>query len=281
MGKIQQIERELLKINSSYPFYKLLRTIKKQKAKAVTLNDEELAKELWCYETITVIHELYNQVWSELINKDYEKAWCNLERIEIKFKNLKRHFNISDNRFMLQFIERSVLNLQAIYPYSLFSSPEYIYKEKRCSVCNSVVSLRKPCGHKVGEIYKGEMCHRIVTISAILGAAIVQAPVNKSNVLFLIDENTGEKIDNHNYITIEYLMESVKHSYEYWDLEISYRYNTPPSGIKDSDPCPCLSMDNYSDCCKHLPGIKYPHYIFIMEKPLNYEVFAKSKLSLK
>jgi hypothetical protein len=278
MGKIRQIEGELLKADSQYPFQKLLRTIFKEKAKSVSIGDEALAKHFWCYQTAVEIHKLFNDVWNDLRKKEYERAWCNLEQIEIKIKNLKRHFDISGDKFRLQFIERSVLNLQAIYPYDLFLSSEMVYSEKRCSVCNEIVSVRKPCGHKVGEIYAGEMCYRLVTISKILGAAIVQAPVHKSSVLFTVDDITGERRDNYNYITIEYLLACLKHNYEFWDLKVSYRFEVPTSPISDDDFCPCHSLEKYVECCKDSPGIRYPHFEILVKNPRDFDVFSRSRL---
>ncbi|MDD4576813.1 MAG: SEC-C metal-binding domain-containing protein [Bacteroidales bacterium] len=231
--------------------------------------NQQQAKLLWIYQTIIEIHKLYVNAFNLLKGKSYYQAWCQLERIEITLHSLKKHFSYDKKQYFLWHIEKSVKNLQVIYPYRLFASSEILKKKKKCSVCDKEISIRNSCGHIVGEIYNGEMCHRIVTEAEILGISLVENPGNKYSVMFLKDEKTDEQIDQYNYDTIDYLFEHITSPYEFWDLEVSQRETKKEDfGIVGrNDPCPCNSGKKFKKCCLLSVGKKYPHYEFIVLNP--------------
>lgn len=247
-------------------FYKELQGIKEQFLKD---ENQEQAKQLWVYQKIVEIHQSYIAAFNLLKDKSYYKAWCQLERIEIDFHNLKRHFVFNKELFYLWHIERSVKNLQIIFPYRIFASSEILKKKKKCSVCDKEISIRNSCGHVVGEIYNGEMCHRIVTESEVLGISLVENPGNKYSVMFLSDEKTGNQIDQYNYDTIDYLFDNINSPYEFWDLEVSQREidKTYYGKVGRNDLCPCNSGKKFKHCCIKKIGEKYPHYEFILINP--------------
>lgn len=185
--------------------------------------NHEKAKLLWVYQTIIEIHKLYVNAFNFIKMKSYYQAWCKLETIEITLHILKKHFTYDKKQYFLWHIEKSIKNLQVLYPYKLFASSEILTKKKKCSICNKEISIRNSCGHIVGEIYMGELCHCIVTESELLGISIVDNPENKYSVLFLIDKETGEQIDQYNYDAIDFLFEQIANPYDLWDLEVSIR----------------------------------------------------------
>lgn len=235
----------------------------------VKKGNQQQAKLLWIYQTIIEIHKLFVNAFNLLKNKSYYQAWCQLERIEITLHSLKKHFTYDKKQYFIWHIEKSVKNLQVLYPYRLFASSEILKKKKKCSVCNKEISIRNSCGHIVGEIYDGEMCHRIVTEAQILGISLVENPGNKYSVMFLKDEKTDEQIDQYNYDTIDYLFEHITSPYEFWDLEVSQRETKKEDyGIVGrNDPCPCNSGKKFKKCCMLNVGKKYPHYEFIVLNP--------------
>ena len=212
------------------------------KEECVARNEQDEAKNIWIYQTIIEIHKLYQNAFNLLKDKSYYQGWCQLERIEITQGSLKRHFQYDKKEYYLWHIEKSVKNLQVIFPYRLFASSEILKKKKKCSVCDQEISIRKPCGHIVGEIYDGEMCHRIVTEADILGVSLVENPGNKYSVMFLKDEKTDEQIDHYNYDTIDYLFDHVNSPYEFWDLEVSQLEikKTDFGNIGRNDLCSCV-----------------------------------------
>jgi len=227
------------------------------------------AKQIWIYQTIIEIHSLYKKAFELLQRQLFYDAWCHLERIEIAFQGLKKHFSFNKSQFYLWQIEKNVLNLQILYPYKLFGSSEILKKKKKCSVCDKEISIRSSCGHIVGEIYNGEMCHRIVTEAEVLGLSLVQNPGNKYSVMFLNDPETGKQKDQYSYDLIDFLFELIESPYELWDLEVSQREISTSDfiNIKRNDSCPCGSGQKFKKCCLNKVGEKYPHYEFILKKP--------------
>lgn len=243
--------------------------IQAQKLLYVINNQQEEARQLWIYQTIIEIHKLYLNAFNLLKNKSHYKAWCELEKLEITFHNLKKHFSYDKLSYFLWHIEKSVKNLQILFPYRIFASTEILKKKKKCSVCNEEISIRNPCGHIVGEIYNGEICYRIVTEAEILGISLVENPGNKYSVMFLTNEETGEQIDQYNYYIINYLFELINSPYDIWNLEISQREikKEDYGNIGYDDLCACNSGKKFKKCCLRKVGEKYPHYEFVLTNP--------------
>lgn len=244
-----------------------------QNQKLIVVRDglQDEAKLLWIYQTVIEIHKLYRNAFKLLKDKSYYQAWCNLERIEITIHSLKKHFTYDKNHYGLWNIEKAVKNLQVLYPYRLFASSEILKKKTKCSVCDREISIRNSCGHIVGEIYNGEMCHRIVTEAEILGISLVENPGNKYSVMFLKDEKTDEQIDQYNYDTIDYLFDLINSPYEIWNLEVSQRElkKEDYGNVGRNEPCTCNSGKKFKKCCMTKIGEKYPHYEFILTNPSN------------
>jgi hypothetical protein len=272
MKKNDEIIKKLTLINQqSYSlddFDKDLQLIKEDYVKE---NDQKEAKQIWIFQTIIEIHKLYRNAFELLKKKSYFEGWCQLERVEISIGCLKKHFLFDKDQFSLWHIEKSVKYLQVIFPYRLFISSELLKKKKKCSICNNDISIRNPCGHIVGEIYNGEMCHRIVTDVEFLGSSLVENPGNKFSVIFIIDEKTGEQTDQYSYDTVDYLFECLESPYEHWDLEVSQRVTKLEDfgSIGRNDLCSCGSGKKFKKCCFENIGKKYPHYEFILLKPNN------------
>ncbi|OOV19240.1 YecA family protein [Flavobacterium sp. LM4] len=243
--------------------------IQNQKLIFVAEGKQDEAKLLWINQTILEIHKLYRNAFELVKNKSYYQAWCQLERIEITIHSLKKHFTYNKEQYFLWHIEKCTKNLQILYPYRLFASSEILKKKKICSVCDKEISIRNFCGHIVGEIYNGEMCHRIVTECEILGISIVENPGNKFSVMFLKDEKTNEQIDQYNYDTLDYLFEMINSPYEIWDLEISQKESkiVDYKNVGRNDLCTCNSGKKFKRCCLLKIGKKYPHYEFILTNP--------------
>lgn len=274
-----QIENELNKLgDDKFPFQELIEKIEIEKKKFVAEQLQEEAKKCWIYQAILEIHLSFNEAYTLIKSGDYYQAWCKLERAEITFQTLKRHFTYSTNIYRLMFLEKAIKNLQAIYPYRIFSSIELIELEKKCNICEQIVTIRKPCGHRVGEIYNGEHCIRIVTKSKIVGLALVENPVNKYSVMFTKDPKTDEQVDQYNYETIDYLFRLIKSPYEEWDLEIQNKL-FPHSQFKSygrNDRCPCGSGEKYKKCCGLLNGVKILNYEFIVKQPTADKYFTNT-----
>ncbi len=129
--KNEEIVNQLNKIHlQSFSLEDLDNHIQSIKEKFVKDGNQEQAKVLWVFQTIIEIHKLYINAFNLLKNKSYYQAWCQLERIEITFSSLKKHFSFDKKQYFLWHIEKSVKNLQVIFPYRLFGSSEILKKKK-------------------------------------------------------------------------------------------------------------------------------------------------------
>jgi hypothetical protein len=122
--------------------------------------------------------------------------------------------------------------------------------------------LRSHCGHKVGDIYGGEMCIRIVTKADLMGIALVENPVNKYTVLFTVDSKTNEQVDHYNYDIVDYLMSLVTKAFEPWDLLVKHILipHDDYNNIGREQHCRCGSAEKYKDCCLLLEDVRGLHY---------------------
>lgn len=223
------------------------------------------AKEIWCIEQIYKIKKGYVSAYKFLLEKEFYKAWCEFDIADIELSFLVKHFDISDNKYDLRFISDYIKKFKKLFPYVHFSSRESIIKKERCNICNKVISLRKRCGHVVGEIYDGEMCGRIVEDFEILGVAIVKNPFDNYAVLF------PEGLE-YNYKMLENLMENLINPFESWDLEILNEKKPLYKNIKRNDPCACGSNKKYKKCCYTSGNDLHDHYrITFLEKNKNFQ----------
>lgn len=268
--KIEEAEIQLSAVHTqSFSLDALNKDLQLLKLDYVKKDNQIQAKRIWILQTITDIHKDFREAFSLLKSKEYYEGWRKLEQIEITISALKKHFTWDKKQFHLWQIERSVKNLHVIFPYHLFASTELLKKKKKCSVCDSEISIRKPCGHVVGEIYKGEMCYRIVTEVEVMGISLVENPGNKYSVMFLKDEKTDKQIDQYSYDAIDYLFEHIDSPYEDWDLEVrQMKIKKEDYGkVGRNDKCTCGSQKKFKDCCLLKVGTTYPHYAFILKNP--------------
>ena len=251
-----------------FPLCNFIDELQQIKAKYVRQDLQDAAKQIWIYQTIVKIHYLYIEAFDLLKNKEHYKGWCKLEKIEIELGFLKNHYQYDQNSFCLHQIEKTVKNLQVIFPYRLFASSEMLIQEEKCSICNQVVSIRKPCEHIIGEIYNGELCHRIISKCKLLGFSVVPNPEHKYAVLFISNQDGEVQKDHYDYSVLNALFKKLNNPYDNWDLRV-YQYTITKNhydNIHRNDLCICSSGKKFKECCALNIGKKFPHYEFIFYK---------------
>jgi SEC-C motif len=245
------------------------RWISNLKAVAATAGNESEAKALWSLEETLEAQDRYLDAFAALKSHDFYRAWCSLERAEVALHSLEPHEAEPPHRFRTDFIRRYVPKWQSLFPYKLFLSPEVIQHEKKCSICGAVVRPRTPCGHRPGEIYRGELCMRVVTKAEPLGVGIVENPVQKYSVIFLNDPTTGKAYDHYNYATVRYAADRLRRPFDEWEVEKTTR-TWPHSRFRHvgrNDSCPCSSKSKYKKCCLRKDGVTLPHMQFTFATP--------------
>ena len=269
---LENITKYLANIESNYTnlgdnYIKLTELLKDLKSKAVENNEENLAKEIWKFEKILNIQNDYLIAFSKFKNELFYEGWCALEKVEISIHFLEKHFKI-DDKYKTSFIKEHTLNFQSLFPYKIFISPEILITKQKCSICNNPFSLLDNCGHVIGEIYKGEMCSRVIEESRLINTAFVENPVQKYSVPFLIDPKKPERKDNYNYHLVKFCIQRLFNPFDAWNYTVT-KERHPHTRYKEvgrNDKCPCESGKKYKKCCLRESGILRPHYDFHFSK---------------
>jgi hypothetical protein len=224
--------------------------------------DEENANIAWATLSIIKLHQEYRESFSLLQAKQYYRAWCLLEQMEIRIANVFRNFPGLKSK--LNDISIIVSQIQSLYPYRLFFSTVILVNARTCSICGKKRSIRHHCGHFPGRVYNGELCHDKVEKSVLRGVDLVKDPEHKYAVPFLNDEE-GRPIDQYNYCLLDGLMNIWLTPYSTWHYTTEHIHKPPMDypGLSDNSPCPCGSGELYMDCCKNDPkGVKHIVYVF-------------------
>lgn len=251
-------------------------TLRDIKKRAVAQGDQDTAKLMWCYEQILGIQDNFVAAFRLMKDEAYYDAWVLLERVEIALGALNRHFESRDDEFKLEFIRKKLGQFQALFPYKLFLSPAFLYKEVACSICGSPISIRTSCGHRIGEIYDGEECVRLIKALELLEVSVVENPVQKYSVVFLTKAGTdgGSPDDDHyDYSALQSAMILLREPFDEWDLQWTTRTYRHSSfrHVGRNESCPCGSGKKYKACCLPLPGVTLPHAQVLPSNPASME----------
>ena len=130
---------------------------------------------------------------------------------------------------------------QKLFPYQYFFSRECIIKAEKCSICDKPISLRHPCGHKVGKLYMGELCTRIVTDLEYVAISIVSDPFDKYAILKLQEQE-------YNYGMLENLMKEIDSPFDEFQIETVKVLKPEYKNIGRNEKCPCGSNKKYKKC---------------------------------
>ena len=242
----------------------ILSDIRRIKSDAIKNKDEKTANICWCFETAYEIQKLYLSVFTQLKDGEYEKAWGNLETIEILAYNFNKHASnyihkSASSDFYIDWILKKVRAFQKVYPYKLFFSRECIIKKSHCSICGKPTLLRSGCNHVPGNLYMGELCNRVVDDMELVALALVENPEDKYALLHI----QGQEFD---YKALDLLMENLDGPYDIWELQIKNVLRPEYRGINQNSMCPCGSNQKYKDCCYGTSNELMEHYHFIFTK---------------
>ncbi|ACV62396.1 SEC-C motif domain protein [Desulfofarcimen acetoxidans DSM 771] len=239
---LDQIKQYLSQHNMSDFDANIKAYLKELKAEAVAQNNEALANEIWCLETISEIQRAYISAFNSIKDGKHFDAWNSYDSVDIKLSFLRKHFDYSGNLYDLEFIEEYTRKYQKLFPYQFFMSREAVIKKESCSICGRINTIRSRCEHEVGGLYMGEMCCRVVEDVEFLAESIVTNPFDKCTVLF------PEGME-YNYEALDILFKGLDTPYDRWMLEIEKRLKPEFVGAQRNAPCPCGSAKKYKKCC--------------------------------
>jgi len=240
------------------------------KAAAVAVGNPDEAKLLWVVQYIAKVQRSYLRMFALLKEYKFFEAWRELEQGEIAVALLKRHFTVERcDPHRIEYIETMIQRWQEQFPYKVFFSPEILKKRVECSICNTKISLRRPCGHEKGQIYNGDNCYHRVVECEVLSISIVTNPVQKYSVAFLASEDGSGSRDHYDYGNVRFAIDRLASAFHGWQVEhetrtfpISVLAHLPPES-----PCPCASGTSFRDCCFSKPEVTIPHRQFTFYVP--------------
>lgn len=235
--------------------------LSKEKVIALKRNDETRAKEIWCLENILDAQDHFLNSYLLCKKGEFYKGWCELEQSEISIASVRKHVNFSNNNYHLEMIDYHIPKFQALFPYKVFFSPEFVGRT-RCSICKEIIGPRKKCIHKRGEIYRGEICTGQLEQLEFLGLAMVENPVQKYSVAFIDGK------DDFNYSLVQYYIECTESPFDAWGFTKTTKFfpHSHFTMISPEQKCPCDSKNTYQECCLQKDGVTMPHFQFHFTK---------------
>ena len=189
---------------------------------------------------------------------EFYEAWCSLEQSELACGWLNRNPLVPE---LMPDVRRTltlVRTWQALYPYKLFISPEFVIRSEECSICHQPTGPWSRCDHRPGSVYCGRLCTRLVKGMSLRGVSIVLEPVQKYSVLRI---QQGDGSDQFDYRAVKWVRERVRSAFDEIAMRKTERFR-PHDQVKlqsETDLCPCDSGRTYRSCCASLPGIRTPH----------------------
>ena len=246
------------RVSSKLPpdFWQRLSEVKRD---CVGQNNQIQAKAAWCLEIIGHIQDNFVSALLHIRSESYRKAWDLLERCEKAITSLDRHFVESQGEFGIEHVRVHTLQLQQLYNLKWGFSPGLLYEEVCCSVCQTKRMLRETCGHEVGEIYDGRMCHNVVQKAKILHVSLVDNPAQRYSVIWPDDETQ--------FIVLRHLADELLSPWDAWAYHKEIRRCRHPAfeNVGSNWPCPCGSDLKYGDCCIKKDTVPdFPHFQFTL-----------------
>lgn len=235
-------------------------SLSRARALAVSEDDQLTAKAVWCLERIGQVQDQFVLSFNAICTSNFQEGWDGLEKCENQIRGLDRHFAEEENEFGIEHIRKHTKQFQELFPLKWGLSPGLLIKEARCSICDSKLGLRSRCAHKLGEIYSGEECIKVVTKCEFLHVALVENPVQKFTMFF------PEEDKNHIFEKIQELATWVGSPWRRWSSRREERRTHHPAfqGIGRNQKCPCGSDRKFKKCCLNKEKV-YPHFFIDLD----------------
>ncbi|MCF8567891.1 SEC-C domain-containing protein [Alicyclobacillus tolerans] len=203
----------------------------------------------------------YSRYWTRLHAQQYRASWDKLQDTIDDLSFILRFTGEEiQSHFQLQLFREHLSKLEALYPFTVFASSEFLNLKETCSICGRS-PFEKECTHLPGELYWGEVAHTIVEKCELLSVAMVRNPMDKRCVVQATEKQTRGEAEQ--FPMVHYF---AKHLRPLYKFEVEETTETKPvSFFKDvgvNEQCPCGSGEKYKKCCKLKGFVTRPHVIF-------------------
>lgn len=224
------------------------------KVEALHNASERDAGAVWCLETIADAQDHYLRAWQAMREDRFYAAWCALEQVELALHFLARHFDDTANEYAITFLREHIPQWQSVFPYHFFISPGFLKTAIHCKVCDARLTPRHQCEHRLGEIYRGEMCFHVIKETELIEMSIVENPVQKYSVLFSPDWR-------YDYAVVHYIAAGLRSPWHSWRFTRSERRQLDPTyaAVGRNDRCPCGSGKKFKMCHASAAWSVTPH----------------------
>lgn len=218
-----------------------------------TQGDELQAKTIWCLQSLVALHNEFVSAHNSMCSRDVVDAFDRVERILTGTHCTSRHLYDTGGRFGLDLMHNIAQNWVTLLdpPYGI--SHGSVIKRAYCSICQTKVGVRWPCGHIKGEIYGGELCAQIIKEAKVAEISMVDRPaslllINHKDLMLKGADKFTELVKKLPSAYTPWFPESVT------DLKQHPRYRD----VGRNAQCPCGSGNKFKRCCAHgTPNIKH------------------------
>lgn len=228
-------------------FFQAASIVETIRLNALDVCDESLANACYVFKRYFKVFADLADFFGMLDEKSFEKSWDRLQDC-IDGVDMVCRFLSVENAYDLPEIRLHLQQYEALYPYRIFASSEFIVEKSHCSICGeSMQSLS--CMHRKGHLYGGQLAAEVIDrISEVHAVAMVLHPSNKRCVLKPVEEG-DDKI-------------FFKKLEDFMSLEIPklQRFSLDEGVVRDrnqnvvkvgrNEPCSCGSGLKFKRCCE-------------------------------
>lgn len=221
------------------------------KQRAIVSKNESLANAQFIYKAYFQIFCTLSAYFGLLEKREYRSSWSVLQDCldGIKFTG---KFLDSGKRKELPELYKLLEDYESLYPYTVFSSSEYIISKSHCSICGK--SMQVPsCPHIRGHLYYGEIAREVIDeIQEFQAVCLVSHPEDKRCVIEISNDNRSEE---EKFAKLAKFLDLHLQPLQRFSIQSTIETREREGIVKvgRNQPCSCGSGVKFKKCCgQHL-----------------------------
>lgn len=217
------------------------------KSTAIEETNEKLANAQLIFKNYFLVFCNLASYFKLLQEQHYKSSWNALQDCLDDLKFVGKYLEL-DSRKEIPDIYDLLECYEKLYPYTVFTSSEYIISKSHCSICGkSMQSLS--CPHIKGNLYWGEIAVEYIDeIQEFQAVCLVKHPEDKRCIIELSDDNRTEsekfkKLEQFIALKLPFLQQFTITS------QIETRQRNDIIKVGRNEPCSCGSGKKFKKCC--------------------------------